>query len=71
MTDRLKGVVVTFNSDIREDDAESIINAIQMIKGVLKVTPSVRDHNDIMNRSKIKREIEERIWNALRESEDK
>lgn len=35
MTDRLKGFIVTLTTDIREDDAESIVQAIKMIKGVL------------------------------------
>jgi hypothetical protein len=35
MTDRLKGCVVTFDQDLRTDDAEAILNAIRMVKGVL------------------------------------
>jgi len=37
MTDRLKGILVTFEKDIREDDAEKILTAIKMIRGVLSV----------------------------------
>ena len=67
MTDRLKGVTVTFERDIRDDDSEYIINAIKMIKGVLDVTPSIVAHDDYMNRVRIQREIEEKIWKALKE----
>lgn len=66
VTDRLKGVVVTFDRDIRVDDAEHIINAIQMIKGVVDVSPSVSDHNDHMNRIRIQSELEKRICDALK-----
>lgn len=66
MTDRLKGVIVTFEQDIREDDAEQIINAIRMIKGVLDVVPSIADHNDVMNRIRIQHELEKRIYKALK-----
>ena len=34
MTNRLKGILVTLETDIREDDAESILNAIKMIKRI-------------------------------------
>lgn len=43
MTDRHSGYIVTLASDIREDDAEHIINAIHMIKGVLSIRPVVSD----------------------------
>ena len=39
MTDRHSGYVVVLNRDIREDDAEAVINAIRMVKGVLSVEP--------------------------------
>jgi hypothetical protein len=39
MTDRHSGYVVVLKDDIREDDAERVIDAIQMIKGVLTVKP--------------------------------
>lgn len=39
MTDRHSGYVVALSRDIRDDDAEHIINAIRMIKGVRSVKP--------------------------------
>jgi ribosomal protein L5 len=45
MTDRLKGVVVAFDHDIRVDDAEQIIAAIRMIRRVADVQPVVADAN--------------------------
>jgi hypothetical protein len=41
MTDRLKGIYVAFDEDIRDDDAEPIIQAIRQIRHVLSVTPHV------------------------------
>ena len=69
MTDRLKGVVVTFEADIREDDAQEIINAIQMIKGVYSVSKSVRTHDDIMNRQRIRMEYREKLWKVLHDND--
>lgn len=48
MTDRLKGVLVTFSGDIRDDDAAPILEAIKMIKGVLTVKPYVTGMEDYM-----------------------
>lgn len=41
MTDRYFALSVLLDKDIRSDDAESIINAILMIKHVMKVEPHV------------------------------
>jgi hypothetical protein len=44
MTDRIKGLTVTIEADIREDDCEeTIINAIRMIRGVQSVQTHVAD----------------------------
>ncbi len=65
MTDRLKGLVVTFDKDIREDDAQEIFNAIKMIRGVLDVSSSVATYDDHMNRTRIDREYKQKIWDAF------
>jgi hypothetical protein len=41
MTDRYSGFVVTLKDDIREDEADNIIKALSMVKGVLTVRPSI------------------------------
>ena len=61
MTDRLKGVHVAFEKNIREDDAETIINAIRMIKGVADVKTSIANPDDWMNREQVKREIKSKL----------
>ena len=43
MTDRIKGLTVTLDPDIREDDAQAIIDAIKMVKGVGDVETHVAD----------------------------
>lgn len=65
MTDRLKGVTVGFSSDIREDDAERIIEAIEMIKGVQIVEPIKLESGDSLNRERIKHEYRKMIFDAL------
>lgn len=65
MTGRLAGVVVTFEKDIREDDAEAIINAIRMIKCVLTVKPLVSDTTQSMAEDRVRRELGEKLLKIL------
>lgn len=37
MTTRHSGYLVTLSKDLREDDAQAIINALSMVKGVVSV----------------------------------
>jgi hypothetical protein len=71
VTDRLKGLVVTFDRDIREDDAKAIVDAIKMIRGVLDATPSVRTYEDHMNRARIDAEWRQRMHDLMYPSEKK
>ena len=41
MTDRINALVVTLDHDIREDDVEAVVQAIRMIKCVLRVDTNV------------------------------
>jgi hypothetical protein len=65
MTDRLKGCTVVFTHDIRDDDAEAILNAIRMVKGVLSVDPSLASSEDWMMRERVKSELGEKLWQVL------
>ena len=57
MTNRLKSLIVAFEHDIREDDAQCIIDAILMIKGIAGVSKEVTTSVDWINRCQIKREF--------------
>jgi hypothetical protein len=67
MTTRLKGVTVAFNNDIREDDAESILKAIRMIKGVLDVKPIEFSSDDYIIESRIRNEYQNKILEIFRD----
>ena len=43
MTDRYHTLTVVLEHDIRDDDAESLISAIEHIRGVLSVSGNVAD----------------------------
>lgn len=61
MTDRLKGVTVVFDHDIRTDDAEPIINAIRCLRGVLAVAPSLKTSEDFIIRERVRHELGQKI----------
>lgn len=65
MTDRFNSLFVVLTKDIREDDAETLINAIKMIKGVLSVTPRVADPSDQIAYERARVEIAEKMWAVL------
>ncbi len=66
MTDRLNSLLVSFTHDIRDDDAQALISAISMLKGVLKVTPNVTHCMDEYTyRARLKCEIRDLIFKFL------
>jgi hypothetical protein len=65
MTNRIKGFTVVLEKDIREDDFERITTAVESIRGVAHIVPSVVEAEDIMNRERVKLELREKLWKAL------
>jgi hypothetical protein len=52
VTDRHSGYVVTLAEDIREDDAEAVINALRMVRGVISVEPVIADIQSVIAESR-------------------
>lgn len=67
VTDRHAGYIVTLADDIREDDAEAIIQALLMIKGVARVEPVVADYALHLATTRAKGEITDKLRQLLRE----
>jgi hypothetical protein len=44
MTDRHAAYIVVLGSDIRDDDAEPVLTALRMVKGVASVEPVIADY---------------------------
>lgn len=65
MTDRLKGLTVLLDRDIREDDAAPIIAAIQMIKGVASVQTHVADPDHYLAVETARWELRKEIWKVV------
>lgn len=66
MTDRYKGFVVTLTDDMRDDDAQHVIDAIKMIKHVANVEPMVSDMADYLARERARRELIDQLWDVLK-----
>ncbi len=65
MTDRHAGYVVALGEDIREDDAEAIMAAISMIKGVLSVQPVIADPMSAITHLQVRRDILTKLYEAF------
>lgn len=66
MTDRIKGLTVVLDRDIRDDDCQAIIDAVSMIRGVLRVEKHVMTGSDYMVREQVRHELEQKLLDALR-----
>lgn len=70
MTDRVKGCTVVFDKDYREDDIHEILNAIKMIKGVIKVEPSITTTVDYYAKEQCKNELRSRFYKFIKDELD-
>ena len=66
MTDRVNGLFVVLNKDIRTDDVEAITHAIAMLRGVLSVDKNVSEAVDHIAFVRVRRELEEKLMEVLR-----
>ncbi len=65
MTDRYHALTVTLERDIREDDAEHLINAIKMMRGVLDVSGEVSSIETHMAEERARHELGQKILDVL------
>lgn len=65
MTDRLNTLTVVLEQPIRDDDAEVIINAIKMVKGVLSVKGNVADHTEYMAEERARQDLGQKLWEVI------
>jgi hypothetical protein len=65
MTDRIYAYTVILSETIRDDDAESITNAIKMINGVVGVTPLVADSATYWAIENARNELREKMASTL------
>lgn len=61
MTDRHAGYVVVLDENIREDDAQVIIDALKMIKGVKTVVPVISTPELAIATSRQRQRVREKL----------
>ncbi len=66
MTNIIFGVHVLFDEEMREDDAQIIINAIAMVKGVRSTTVHVSTAERWAAYEEARLDLQEKIWKALK-----
>ena len=67
MTDRIHSINVVLEKDIRVDDAERILEAICMIKGVLTAEGNISDFETHMATARAKSELGQKLFEALKD----
>lgn len=66
MTDRINGFWVALAEDVRTDDAQETLAAVLQIKGVIAVERHVADHTDWMARTRVRFELQAKLFEALK-----
>jgi hypothetical protein len=66
MTDRFKALTVVLENEIREDDAQHLLNAIMMLKGVISVQGNVINPDHWIAQETAKLELRKKLWEALK-----
>jgi hypothetical protein len=65
MTAKFNSLTIVLESDVREDDAQTLINAILMLKGVLSVEGNVPSFADYVAESRVKTEVRNRLFEII------
>jgi hypothetical protein len=61
------GFTVALNGDLKDEDARYIADAIRLLRGVQSVTGLLSSPTDYINRTRIKHQLADRLWQALAE----
>ncbi len=67
MTDRYNALTVSLDRDIRDDDAEIIINAIKAIRGVNGVTGNVVDIDSYSAENRVADKVTTKLYDLIKE----
>ena len=65
MTDRIRGFVVTLETDMRDDDCEPIAEAIRQLRGVASVRGKATDLKDHMATMQVRNLLAKQLWQIV------
>lgn len=66
MTDRHAAYVVTLAKDMREDNAEAVMTALRMVRGVISVEPVQANIDQMIAMGRVNAEWTDRLFDLLR-----
>lgn len=66
MTDRIHGLIVSLERDLRTDDCETIIQAIKSLRFVSDVKPLVVEPGDYLARDRVMAELRQKLFDVLK-----
>ena len=67
MTARIRSLTVALSSDIREDDVQSLIDAIHMMRNVISVTGNEVTPNDWTTEMRVRNEVFGKLLEVAKE----
>ena len=67
MTARHSGYVVVLSDDIREDEAQAVLSALSMVRGVISVKPVPADSSMLIAQTRERHQIAHKILNLYEE----
>ena len=70
MSDRYNALIVVLERDLKDEDAEPLIQAIKQFRGVLSVTPNVSDATAHLAEERARLDLANRLWQVLREKKE-
>jgi len=65
MTDRFHSLTVVLERDIREDDAEMLLNALRMLRGVISVEGNIVDVDGYVAEERVRYELRDKLMSVL------
>ena len=65
MTDRIHALTVILENDTRDDDVESLVEAIKHLRNVSDVKLHITDISDFSARTRVRQELAEKLWQVL------
>lgn len=66
MSNRINGLIIALDKDYREEDIESLKNAIMQLKGVISVKENIVSPDNFIISERIKSETREKIYNLYK-----
>lgn len=65
MSDRYNYLTVALEANLKDEDAEGLIKAIEQFRGVLEVKPHVADADSYIADARAKHELRQKLWESL------